>query len=247
MFIEKNLSLQHGNERFFVCSLATFAPESFLTKMPSFPARLFSIAGHPLLVLSYLLLLMMSTNPFAFGVNQMSDQRAVVLIFYVVSTTFLIPALGVSLLKPLGLIKSLAMTDKQERIGPYIITGVFYLWMFKNFSTGSVPPLFAEFALGATIALFLAFFANIFLQISAHTTGMGALLTMVAILAFEWAGQSLHIGSLAVSFNVVLIFVTLLAGLVGVSRLSLKDHPPGAIYLGYAAGILAVLSAHIIL
>lgn len=222
-------------------------PESYSSIMPSLPARFFSLAGHPLLVLSYLLLLMMSANPFAFGVNKMTDQRAMVLMFYVVSTTFLIPALGVSLLKPLGLIRSLAMTDKQERIGPYIITGVFYLWMFKNFTSGAVPPLFAEFALGATIALFLAFFANIFLHISAHTTGMGALITMVAILAFEWAGQSLPIASMTISFNVVLYFFIAIAGLVGVSRLSLKNHPPGAIYLGYAAGILAVLLAHVIL
>lgn len=221
--------------------------ELFPTKMPSFPARFFSLAGHPLLVLSYLLLLMMSANPFAFGVNKMSDQRAVVLIFYVVSTTFLIPALGVSLLKPLGLIKNLTMADKQERIGPYIITGVFYLWMFKNFTSGAVPPLFAEFALGATIALFLAFFANIFLSISAHTTGMGALLTMLAILSFEWAGQSVRVGAFTISLNIVLYVCTILAGLVGVSRLSLKNHPPGAIYLGYAAGILAVLLSHVIL
>ncbi|HLP96149.1 MAG TPA: hypothetical protein VK168_19035 [Saprospiraceae bacterium] len=215
--------------------------------MPTIPARLISYLGHPLLVLTYLVLLMMSANPFAFGVNQISDQRAVVLLFYVVSTTFLIPALGISLLKPLGLIKSMAMTDKQERIGPYIITGIFYLWMFKNFASGAVPLLFVEFTLGATVALFLAFFVNIFMPISAHTTGMGALLTMLIALANEWAGQTLQIGALSLSFNVALVMFTLLAGLVGVARLSLEGHTPGALYRGYATGILATLVALAIL
>jgi hypothetical protein len=222
-------------------------PESFPTQMPSFPARILSLIGHPLLVLTYLLVLMMFVNPFAFGIHQISEQRAVVLIFYVVSTTFMIPALGISLLKPLGLIKSRAMTDKQDRIGPYILTGVFYLWMFKNFSSGAVPPLFAEFTLGATIALFLAFFANIFLSISAHTTGMGSLLTMLIILAFEWAGESMQIGAWSVSLNAVLAFFILLAGLVGAARLSLKGHNPEAIYLGYFTGVVAVLAAHVML
>lgn len=232
---------------FFFQAWLLLQPESFEQEMSTFPARVISMAGHPLLVLTYLLLIMMAANPFAFGVHQFGEQRAMVLVFYVIATTFLIPALGISLLKPLGLIKSRAMLDNQDRIGPYIITGLFYLWMFKNFSSGAVPLLFTEFTLGATIALFLAFFANIFLPISAHATGMGAFLSMLAILAIEWAGQSVSIGGVTLSLNAVLVGCTLLAGLVGAARLSLKGHNPGAIYLGFSAGIIAVMIAHAIL
>lgn len=210
-------------------------------------ARTISYLGHPLLVLTYVLLLMLIINPFAFGAHRMGDQRTVVLLLYVVSTTFLIPGLGVSLLKPLGLVKSLEMRDKQERIGPYIITGIFYLWMFKNFMSGAVPLLFAKFVLGATIGLFFAFFANIFFKISAHATGMGGFVAMVLLLAFEWSGASLDAGPFLLSLNVLLAFVILLAGLVGAARLSLGAHSQAELWQGYAAGFGAVMLANVIL
>ena len=210
-------------------------------------ARILSFLSHPLLVLTYMLLLMLLINPFAFGAQQMGDKRTVVLFLYVVSTTFIIPGLGVALLKPLGLVQSFEMRDKQERTGAYIITGIFYLWMYKNFASGAVPELYAKFVLGATIGLFFAFFANIFFKISAHATGMGGLVAMVFLLAFEWAGASLSLGPILLSINGLLVVVVLFAGLIGVARLSLAAHTPAEIWQGYAAGIAAVLLANAIL
>ncbi|MFN0034404.1 MAG: hypothetical protein ACKVUS_05005 [Saprospiraceae bacterium] len=210
-------------------------------------ARALSYFGHPLLVLTYMLLLMLVINPFAFGAHHIGDERTVILFFYVVSTTFLIPGLGVSLLKPLGLIRSLEMRDKQERIGPYIITGVFYLWMFKNFSTGNVPELYAKFVLGATIGLFFAFFANIFTKISAHATGMGGFVAMALLLAFEWSGASLVAGPVLLSPNALLAAVIVLAGLVGSARLSLGAHTQAQLWQGYAAGFGAVMLANLLM
>ena len=152
---------------------------------------------------------------------------------------------GISTLRPLGLLRSFAMEEKQERVGPYIICGVFYLWMFKNFHAGVVPALFNAFALGVTIALFFAFFINIFSKISAHMTGMGALTGMVGILAFQWAGETLALGPLMLSLNVVLGLAVLLSGLLGVWQLS--RHTPAEAAQGYAAGLVAVLLAQAIL
>lgn len=222
-------------------------PRTAPSTMPTSLARIVSYLGHPLLVLTYLLLLMLALNPFAFGVHQMGDQHTMVLLLYVISTTFVIPVLGVSLLKPLRLVQSLEMHDKQERIGPYIITGIFYLWIFKNFTTGAVPELYAKFALGATIALFFAFFANIFTKISAHATGMGSLVAMLFLLAFEWSGAALPLGPFLLSLNTVLLFGVVLAGLVGAARLSLGIHSPAELWQGYAAGFLAVMLANVIL
>lgn len=210
-------------------------------------ARVLSYLGHPLLVLTYVLLLMLVINPFAFGAHRMGDERTMVLLLYVISTTLIIPGLGVSLLKPLGLIQSLEMRDKQERTGPYIISGIFYLWMFKNFMDGAVPELFAKFVLGATIGLFFAFFANIFTKISIHATGMGGLVGMVMLLAFAWSGASLSAGPMLLSLNVLLVVVVVFAGLVGGARLSLGGHTPPELYQGYAAGFVAVMLANGIL
>ena len=207
-------------------------------------AQIVSFLGHPLLVLTYLLALMLAMNPFAFGVLSAVDKRGILLLLSVFTTSCMIPGLGIVLMKPLGLVQQLSMRDKQERIGPYIICGVFYLWLFKNFMDGSVPLLYATFALGATIGLFFAFFINIFMKISVHTLGMGALVAMVLTLAFAWPGMSLHLGTLQVSMNIVVVVVFLFAGMVGFSRLMLGAHTPAAVWRGYAAGAAAVMVAN---
>lgn len=192
---------------------------------------------HPLLVLTYMLLLMMSANPFAFG----GEQRSVLMLLSVFSTSFLIPVLGVVLMKPLGLIRELQMRDKQERIGPYIVCGVFYLWLYKNFMGGVVPELFAKFTLGACIALFLAFFVNIFSKISMYATGMGSMIAMLVILAFAWPGSVVSVGQARLSLNLILSIVIVLAGLVGYLSLRNSDHEPRDVWRGYQAGFVAVL------
>lgn len=80
-------------------------------------ARIFSILGHPLLVLTYMLLLMLMINPFAFGAQHIGD-RDYGFVFSALSTTFLIPGLGVSLLRPLGLIHSLERAINKNALDP---------------------------------------------------------------------------------------------------------------------------------
>jgi hypothetical protein len=209
-------------------------------------ALFFSYIGHPLLALFYMLLLLMACNPYAFGIRSMAEPKAVVLIVSVFAITFLIPGFGVALMKPLGLIKSLHLDDKQDRTGPYIITGVFYLWLVKNLlSLGYLPALFVAFALGATISLFLAFFINIFLKVSAHAAGMGGFVTMLLITLFSYPDATLGIpafgGTMMVGFAVVLALGILFAGLVGTARLALKAHSPAELYIGYGVGCVAIL------
>lgn len=211
-------------------------------------ARLISFLFHPLLVLSYALLLLMAANPYAFRARSLTDQRAMVLFLSVFSTSFILPALGTALMKPLGLIKTLQMEDKIERTGPYILSGIFYLWLYKNLnSTGQAPALFNTFVLGATIGLFLAFFINIFTKISAHAVGMGGLFAMLLLTARVWGGAMFNFpmfgGVMEMSLNAVLALVAVIAGLVGTARLALGAHTPTDLYRGYLAGMVAVLLA----
>lgn len=214
-------------------------------------AQLLSLLFHPLLVLTYALLLLMLINPYAFSVRSVADKRAMVLVLSVFTTSFMLPAFGVALMKPLGLIKTWQMKDKIERTGPYILAGVFYLWLYKNLlSTGQAPDLFATCTLGATIALFLTFFINIFTKISAHAVGMGGLVAMLLLAMKVWGGGMFDVptsgGFLQLSLNVVLAAVIIIAGLVGTARLALDAHEPRDLYRGYAVGIAAVLFASMV-
>ncbi len=218
--------------------------------MPTSIAKFLSYVGHPLLVLTYMLLILLAVNPYAFGVRAMHDKDAVLLLIAVFSTTFLLPGFGVALLKPLGFIQSLQMPDKMERTGPYIITGIFYLWLFKNLFSGGghYPDLFSKCVLGATIGLFLAFLINIFTKISAHTTGMGGFIAMLLLTAFTWESSMLRLylpgGSLLLSLLVVVAIGVVFAGAVGTARLTLGAHTPADLYRGYGVGFVAVLLAN---
>ncbi len=133
-------------------------------------------------------------------------------------------------MKALGLISDIGLSDKMDRIGPYIIVGLLYIVIFVNFNNNpTVPGELSIFSLGATIALFTAFVINLFSKISMHTVGMGGFLAMVIIImARSYAGN-----------EYVLVLAILIAGLSGTSRMLLAAHEPADIYGGYLIGFLA--------
>lgn len=212
-------------------------------------AQFLSAVGHPLFIIFYGLLLLVWINPFAFGARHLTDQPILVLGLMVLAQTVVIPGIGILMLRPLGFIRSLEMEDKQERIVPYIIIGVFYLWLFQNLRTlAQAPPLFTQIVLGATIGLFLVFFFNIFTKISAHAAGMGGLVAAAIFTATEWGGSAATLpmpggASLSLSINFLLVVFLLLAGLVGAARLALGAHTPVDLYRGYLAGVFSQVVA----
>ena len=206
-------------------------------------AKIISVIFHPLLVLTYMLLLLLIVNPYLFGVNSVGDKGSVKLILTVFFSTFLIPAFAIFMMWRLKLISSLHMSDKQDRIGPFIATGVFYLWVFRSVMEDSnIPTAFIIAVLGTTMGLFICFLINLFFKISLHATGMGGLIGMVLIIMwlYSYGSFTLHlpfIGASEISINFVLILCILLAGIVGSSRLFLRVHTPRELYAGFALGL----------
>ncbi len=211
-------------------------------------AKAISLIFHPLLIVTYMLVLLLLANPYLFGVSSIGDKASRLLILQIFLSTFFIPAVAVAMLRLTGMIRSFEMESRQERIGPYIITGMFYLWMFRNFlDNPNIPTAFTSFLLGAAIGLFFAFFINIFSKISAHAVGMGGLLGMVVItmLLFSYDTFTLSSarGSMEVSMSTLLLATIVLAGLVGTARLILKAHEPMDLYGGYLVGFASQFMA----
>ncbi len=213
-----------------------------------FLARFFSVLGHPLLVPTYALVVLLLAAPYEFGVYALSDSKALALLLYVFATTVLIPGIGIALMKPLGLIQNLQSPERLERIGPYIIVGVFYLWLYQNLRVGTqVPGLYRTCVLGAVLALFGVFFTNIFTKVSAHAAGMGGWIGMLLIEAAVWPNRPIGgmVGGwwLQISPLFLLVKGVLLAGVVGWARLYLGVHTPRQVWYGYAIGFLSALIA----
>ncbi len=205
-------------------------------------AKIISIIFHPLLLLTYMVVLLLTINPYLFGVVSIKEKVPLVMIIFF--SSFLIPAMSVVMMKFLGFVKSLEMKEKKERIGPYIITGIFYLWLVVIFYHNPEIPIAVKiFILGSTIALFVAFFINNFYKISIHGVGMGGFLAMIIITVLKFSYNEFVInapllGMVSISTRALLIIAILLTGLVGTSRLILKAHTSTELYSGFFVGFI---------
>lgn len=207
-------------------------------------AQIISIIFHPLLILTYMLILLLMVNPYLFGVNSVSDKESIKFILTVFFSTFLIPSFAIFLMWRLKLITSLEMRDKQDRIVPFIATGVFYLWVLRSvFADPNIPTAFLIAALGTTIGLFSCFIINLFFKVSLHAVGIGGLIGMILIIMWLYSYGSFTlnipiIGVCEISINLVLMLSVLIAGLVGTSRLLLNAHTSKELYIGFLLGAL---------
>lgn len=196
-----------------------------------------------------MLIVLLMINPYLFGVRNLAGASNLIMVLFF--TTFFIPAIAVLLMKLMGMVDDLRLSNRQQRIGPYIITGIFYLWMFRTLvSNPNIPDAFKVFLLGGVISLFLAFIINIFSKISMHTTGMGGLIGMVllCLMYFQYPNFWLHLPGMdmmQLDSRYLLMAVIVLAGIVGSSRLYLKAHKAADVFGGYFVGLLGQFAGFI--
>ncbi len=205
-------------------------------------AQILSYVFHPLIIPTYMVLLLLLINPYLFGVNSLHQGFLIILrIFF---TTFLIPSVAVLIMKGVGLISSLEMEERTDRVGPFIATGVFYLWAFRSLlADTSVPSAYLVAVLGATIVLFVCFFINIFYKLSVHAAGMAGFLGMVLICMHLYSVGIFKmdvpfLGECIISMNFILVASILAAAAVMSARLILNVHSLGQITLGFTVGLL---------
>ena len=179
-------------------------------------------------MLTYGLIFMIWINPYEFGGR--SSDMTLYMVGSIFGITFFFPLLSLVMMRFLGMVDSFQMADREERIIPYVSTGVFYLWMSVNvYYTSVFPAAFQVYALGATTGLFTAFFVNNFTKISMHTVGAGGFLAMVVIMMVQTTAPLFDLRS-------ILLIALIGAGAIGTARLILKAHQPKDIYQGYAVG-----------
>ena len=206
-------------------------------------AQILSVICHPLLMLTYMLGLLLIVNPYLFGINSASEGKLLMLRVFI--TSFILPAFAIFLMYRLKLISSLTMNDKQQRIGPFIATGVFYLWVFISvFNDSNMPTAFLIAALGTTFGLFACFLINLFFKISLHATGAGGFVGMVLITMWLYSYGAFamwlpFLGVCFVSINAVLLVSIVLAGAVGTARLVLGAHTSKELYAGFLLGLVS--------
>lgn len=195
---------------------------------------------HPLLIPTYMYVLLLLVNPFLFGANDLGDWRAMLTLLMMVLYTAVIPMISVLLMVALNMVSSVMMPEKTERIGPLLLVMVLYFWVYYNLSQNNdIPTIFSAFLLGVVIALAVAFVINVVDKISLHTVGMGGLVGMLMITMGLFGANGIAVGGFTVGLGLLLLAGVLVAGLVGSARMALQAHDNIQIYTGYIVGFAA--------
>ena len=218
-------------------------------RLSRYTAYTISLVFHPLLIILYMLLVFILVNPYLFPYRGGREFGTIVLIVFF--TAVAIPLVAILLMYSTGLIKSLDMKERSDRIGPLMCTSIAYLWLFLNIKThNAIPSLFSGFVLGAIIALFLAFFINNFSKISLHAVALGgfffAFLHLILSYGRPYTVFNFGPEQLLSIHNVLLLVICItIIGAVLSSRLYLKAHSIQDVGGGFLVGMIAQVFAHI--
>lgn len=117
--------------------------------------------------------------------------------------------------------------SRERRAIPYVISIFSYLLCYYIMAATHVPHFMGSILIAALVIQVACAIINLFIKISTHTAAIGGVTG--ALLAF----------SVIFSFNSVwwLCIVLLLAGMVGTSRMILRQHSLRQVVLGYLAGV----------
>ncbi|WP_346237619.1 hypothetical protein ABDK00_000885 [Niabella insulamsoli] len=199
-------------------------------------AHFLSYLFHPVFVPLYVIAFLLFTEPFLF-VGASPQEKVLTLGRAFINYTFF-PLISVLLLKGLGLIGSIKLQDRKDRIIPFIICNIWYFWIWYVWrGLPGAPQFLIVFALSVFLASSIGLLANIYLKISMHGIAMGTATSFLCLLSLDASAPNL---------TIYLAAAILLTGLVGTSRLLLGEHSPGEYYWGLAASALAVFIASLV-
>jgi hypothetical protein len=203
-----------------------------------FFAHFFSYLFHPLFISLYVTYYLAFINPEYF--NGFTNAEKIRVLLSVAIDIVFLPAVAVLLLKGVGFINSIFLKTQKERIIPYIISNIFFFWMYLVFRNQlAIPSILTAFVFSVFLSSSVALLANIYFKISMHSIGVGGLLGFMLIILFTNTFYSATL-----PFAIAL----LISGVVCTSRMIVSNHSQKEIYLGLLFGILCQLaSAYIIM
>ena len=193
-------------------------------------AKIVSYVLHPLFIPTYIFLWLTLRFPINFD-----DINATGLTFKTISVFLnasFFPAFAVFLLWRLKFIESIFLRTQKDRIIPYIITMIFYWWLWylsRNFT--NQPDALKYFYFGIFLNTVFGLVINNFIKISMHAMGAGTLAAFVILTCLHY--QTF----LGVDITVAI----LLAGIICTARMLLNHHSSTDVYLGLFIGVIGQL------
>jgi len=192
-------------------------------------AKFISIVFHPLLMPTYAMLLLFNVDTHYLMV--LPDDYQLILLAFVFSFTFFLPAISMFFLLKLKVIDSLEMKLSKERPIPLIIVALFFYATYHLLRQFPLNTIFTVFMLGATLLVLFSLLINYLSKISIHMVALGGLLG--TFIGFSFL---LH-----QDIRIYMYLVILVSGITGTARLKLDAHSSAQVYSGFSMGILVML------
>ena len=190
-------------------------------------ANFISYVLHPLLMPTWLLLILVTLYPAAIQPVQ-AWGFIILLIFF--GMTFILPVLNLLFFKITGTISSFSLLTRQDRILPSILITMLYgaLSFMFYWKVISIPVFFKLMLVITALSLIVAI-GTFFLKISAHAVGMCGLAGILLSMASASSSSTLIFPALV---------VLVLAGLTMSSRLLLNVHSLNEVTWGGSLGFV---------
>lgn len=142
----------------------------------------------------------------------------------------LLPLAGIFLLKLNGHVSDFNVSNKKERLFPYIITVVSTAAGIVLIYRYNMPWIALKLYIGSMLATIIAFVVTFKWKISVHTMAFGCIVASSFLIC-------LNQGKNPLPYFVILF---LIAGLQASSRLFLKAHTTGQVTAGFFLGLICV-------
>ena len=146
--------------------------------------------------------------------------------------TILMPTLLIKLYRNYHGWTLIQLSRKERRVVPYLLSIVSYYACFYVMRLYNIPHFMGNILMAALVIQILCALINVWWKISTHTAAIGGVAG--ALIAF----------SIIFMFNPVswLSFVLILAGMVGSSRMILRQHTLTQVVAGFGVGLASSYS-----
>lgn len=187
-------------------------------------AKIISVVFHPLLMTTYLVLLLGIFFPQMLLIKASALKLFALLVFFV---TFVLPALNIVMFKVNGVISSFTLASREERIMPFIFIAIIYgLVTALFFYKGSFGSNFNKLMLIVTALIVVSTLITLFFKVSIHSISIWGIVGILLPL------NKIVEESLLWPTAVIIV----IAGIIMSSRLFLNAHTPREVLIGAVVG-----------
>jgi hypothetical protein len=194
-------------------------------------AKIISIIGHPMFMPLYAMIILFEFNPLLQNTLSLKLQSVIYFILFIF--TIVLPIITALILQKLKIIDSLYMKKAEQRKWPFTLTVLWYYLCFEILLKLQLPKSIYLMMMGAITVIAIALLVTLKWKISVHMLGVGGLLGALIGLNYRFS----------LDWLIIIIFVTLLSGLIGFARLETKSHNPNQVYIGFLIGFIIELGA----